>query len=220
MNLLQVVMTHKDSVETVARHLPIWEGITKNIIFASPEDSYMSEGKFINGYPEVRLGQAEHHGELSAQRIIKIFEFALKQDWEYFLLQEYDSFALALPKEVMPDKGGVSAALYNQNKIGKYKGRFYLHYPMLFDRGGCKKVYENLPRVVTRDRYFSDRFIGRAVEFAKIPVNDLLSNKKAFSKNTILPEHYSKLREAVKEGAVFFHGVKDVETLRIIMEGK
>lgn len=216
--LLQIIMTHREAKETVLRHLHIWEGITKNIIFISPEDSFMSEERFCCGYPEVRLEKAEHHGELSTQRIIKIFEFALTQEFDYLLLNEYDSFALSLPADVMPATGGVSAAIYVQNKPMKYRGKFYLHYPMLFDREGMKKVYEKLPKVQTNDRYFSDRFIGRAVEHARIPVNNLLARKKAYSKNTILPEHYPKLRKAVKEGAVFFHGVKDPETLKIITE--
>jgi len=217
-DILQIVMTHRDARQTVERHLPIWEGVTKNIIFASPEDSFMSEGKFVCGYPEIRIGKAEHNGELSAQRIIKIFEFALKQDWEYLLLNEYDSFALSLPGDVKPDKGGVSAAVYSQNKPIKFKGKFYLHYPMLFTREGMQKVYDKLETVKTKDRYFSDRFIGRAVEYAKIPVKNLLANKRAYTKNTIEPKHYTKLRQEVKDGAVFYHGVKSIEVLKIITE--
>lgn len=213
-------MTHQEALLTVERHLSIWENITKEIIFCSPENSYMSEERFVFDYPEARIGEAEHHGEKSAQRIIKIFEYALNWDWEYLLLMEYDSFALALPPEVMPDKGGVSAAVYSQNKPIKYRGKFYLHYPMLFTRSGLERTLEKLEVVKTNDRYFSDRFIGRAVEYARIPVKNLLANRKAYSKNTLLPEHYSKLRKAVKGGAVFFHGVKTQEVLNIILSTK
>jgi len=214
MKLLSLIMTHKEAEPTVLRHPHLWTKHTGEVLFISPVDSKMN---IQNLFTELGIGFAEHHGEISAQRIINVFKFALQQDWTHLLLMEYDSFALALPKEVMPEPGGVSAAVYSQNKPHKYRGKFYLHYPMLFTREGMQKVYDKLDTVKTKDRFFSDRFIGRAVEYAKIPVNNLLIKKKAFSKNTILPEHYPKLRKAVKNGAVFFHGIKDEETLKIII---
>lgn len=219
MNLIQFIMTHKDAKETVERHLPIWENISKEIYFVSPVDSMMS--REINKYSELGVGLAEHHGEKSAQRIISIFETALKiPDWTHILLMEYDSFAISLPKEVMPDDCGISAAVYSQNKPIKFRGKFYLHYPMLFTREGFWKTYECLSRVKSNDRLFSDRFIGRAVEYAGISVKNLLANKKAYSKNTILPEHYPKLRDAVKGGSLFYHGCKTQEVLDIILNNK
>lgn len=218
MNILQLIMTHKEALPTVKRHLPIWENISKNIIFVSPKNSYMEEGRFVFGYPEARIGDAEHSGELSRQRIVEIFEYAISLEWDYLLLLEYDAFALALPKEVIPEKEGVSAIKYKQNKPIKYKASFYLHYPMLFTREGLKKTYWKLSDVKTNDRFFSDRFIGRAVELARIPVKDLLKMKKGYSKNTIEPKHYQKLKQAVAEGAIFFHGVKNTETLSHIIK--
>lgn len=216
-NLLQIVMTHKDALPTVRRHYNIWRNISKDIILTSPVDSGM-EIKDSDDFNQHFIGEAEHNGEKSAQRIIKIFEFALEQRWEYLLLNEYDSFALSLPDDVMPEPGGVSAAKYKQNKPIKFKGKFYLHYPMLFSREGMHRTYTMLDQVKTNDRYFSDRFIGRAVEMAKVPVRNLLKNKRAFSKNTIKPEHYGKLKQAVKDRALFFHGVKNLETLSHIFE--
>lgn len=212
MKIQQLIMTHIDAGLTVERHLPIWEGINKEIIFTSPRNSMLSQD-FIKDYYNIPIGEAEHSGEISAQRIENIFVYAKELDWDLLLLMEYDSFAISLPPEVMPAYGGVSAATYSQNKPIKFRGKFYLHYPMLFTREGFNKTLAMLPRVQTKDRYFSDRFIGRAVEYANIPVNNLLANKKAFSKNTILPQHYGNLEKAVKSGAVFFHGVKDIQTL-------
>lgn len=216
MEILQLIMTHKEAKETVIRHLPIWENISKNIIFTSPEDSKMEIEPF--SYKEVLIGKAEHHGEISAQRIINIFEYALSKEWEYLLLMEYDSFALNIPEEIFPKPEGVSAAVYVQNKPIKFRGKFYLHYPMFFTREGAKKTLSKLFVVKTNDRNFSDRFIGRAVEHAKIPVNNLLAKRLAYSKNTIEERHYPLLRSAVRQGAVFFHGVKNIQTLSQIFE--
>ncbi len=210
MKLLSLVMTHSEAKETVDRHRNYWEKLGGELWFTSPENSAMGVDK------EVLIGKAEHHGEISAQRIMAIFDYASEIEWDYILLMEYDSFALALPEEVIPKTSGVSAAKYLQNKPIKFKGKFYLHYPMLFTREAFIKVVKHLPLVCTNDRYYSDRFIGRAVEFANVPVTDLLKIKRAYSKNTIEPKHYKELRTAVKEGAIFFHGVKTAETLSII----
>jgi len=218
MRILSIIMTHKEAVPTVRRHLHLWDMVSGDKIFISPADSKMDFGEAQFPYPQSLIGEAEHSGEKSAQRIEQIFITVKEFEWDLLLLMEYDSFALGLPPDVIPAEGGVSAATYTQNKPIKFRGKFYLHYPMLFTREGFNKTLAMLPRVQTKDRYFSDRFIGRAVEYANIPVNNLLANKKAYSKNTILPEHYEKLGKAVKEGAVFFHGVKDIETLsRIIL---
>lgn len=212
MKIQQLIMTHKEACWAVERHLPIWENINKEILFVSPEDSAMSEG-FTKGYQQILLGKAEHSGETSAQRIVKTITLALQKDWDYLLLMEYDSFALELPQDVFPMDFGVSAAVYPQNKPIKFRGKFYLHYPMLFSRTGLARIYDQLHRVLSRDRKFSDRFIGLAVQHAKIPVKNLLATNRAFSKNTILPRHCDDLDKAVNKGAVFFHGVKDIETL-------
>lgn len=216
MKILTMIMTHKEALPTVRRHLPIWENCPGKIFFTSPVDSMMMEK--IGKHPELAIGFAEHHGELSAQRIIEIFKFALEyyEEWDHLLLMEYDAFALDITVDVIPPPGGVSATKYLQNKPIKFKGKFYLHYPMLFTRIATEKVYKYLPEIKRNDRHFSDRFIGRAVELARIPVRDLMKEKKAYTKNTILHKHHSQLREAVKNGAIFFHGVKDEETLKVI----
>jgi hypothetical protein len=89
---------------------------------------------------------------------------------------------------------------------------------MLFSVEGFKLTAKELPDIKTNDRYFSDRFIGMAVQKSGITVTDLKKMKRGYSKNTIEHYNYSALREAVKNGAVFFHGVKTVETLSQIYE--
>jgi len=213
MKTLSIIMTHKEALPAVRRHLPIWNKHLEKIVFTSPVDSMMG-----SELEETGIGNAEHNGEISAQRIMKIFEFALSypETWEYLLLLEYDALALGLPEYIFSE--GVSAAKYSQNKPIKFKGKFYLHYPMLFKREAFERVYSCLDAVKTRDRYFSDRFIGKAVELARIPVKDLIREGKAYSKNTIKQEHHKALKQAVRNGAIFFHGIKTEETLRIILE--
>jgi hypothetical protein len=169
---------------------------------------------------EIPIGHAEHNGELSAQRIISIFEFALTRDWDHLLLLEYDAIALSLPPDVMPDKGGVSAARYKQNKPYKFRGKFYLHYPMLFTREAVEKLIKFLPNIVSNDRYFSDRFIGRAVELANIPVKNLIKTGRAYTKNTIEDRHIPNLIKAAKGGALFYHGIKSERVLNAILNNQ
>jgi hypothetical protein len=206
-------MTHKEAVPVVRRHLPIWERALGDFVFTSPEDSAMDQSDL----KEVLIGKAEHHGELSARRIIKIFEYALSKKWEYFCLLEYDAIVLDFPKDVIPERGGVSAAKYVQNKPHKFTAKFYLHYPMLFTREGARKVLELLPSIGGNDRQFSDRFIGKAVQLGEIPVKNLIKLNLAWTKNTITEKHRIPLKKARKKGAVFFHGVKTEEILRIII---
>lgn len=216
MKLLSLIMTHRDVLSTVTRHVSIWTKLPGRIQLTSPTSFGMTG---YLGTQELQMGVPEHHGEKSAQRITQIIKYALdREDWTHLLLMEYDSFALDLPEEVMPPEGGVSAALYPQNKPVQFIGRFYLHYPMLFTREGLSRTYEELPRVKTKDRYYSDRFIGMAVELAKIPINNLRASGKSYSKNTIREKHYKELNKAVRGGALFFHGVKDNATLQVILQ--
>jgi len=222
MKIFSVIMTHKEALPTVKRHLPIWLGATNYLIFTSPEDSYMTDEEFCLGYPEIKIGKSEHHGEISAQRIISIFNYVIEhylyEEITHILLMEYDSFATSISENVMPKEFGVSAIKYPQNKPIKYKAQFYLHYPMLFSKEGFKLTAKELANVTTKDRHFSDRLIGMAVEKSRISITDLRKLKRGYSKNTIEPYNYSSLKEAVKNGAVFFHGVKTVETLAQIYE--
>lgn len=209
-------MTHKEAIPTVKSHLPIWEGITNELFFISPIDSQMN----IKGIKEIAIGEAEHHGEKSAQRIIQIFEFALRLNWEYILLMEYDSFALEVAEIDLPDESGVSAPVYLQNNHKKFTAKFSLHYPMLFTRDGFGKTYNYLNKVVDcNDRYYSDRFIGKAVEISQIPVKNLFSINRAFTRNTITKDYEPALQRAIKAGAKFFHGVKSSYIKKIILEG-
>ena len=213
MKILQIIMSHREALPTVERHKPIWMSVTKNTIFVSPINSLMGVKN------EAAIGFRQHHGELSAQRIVGIFDLANHlNNWDYLLLNEYDSFALSLPEDVISEAGGISAAAYKQNKPDKFKAGFYVNYPILFTKEAVRKIRIHLPNIKSLDRYYSDRFIGRAIEIGGIPIKNLRRNKRAFTKNTILPEHYDKLRKAVKAKCVFFHGVKNLEVLSQIIE--
>lgn len=218
MKILTIVMTHKEALPTVKRHLPIWENCPGKIVFVSPEDSKMNiPGP--NPYNETPIGQAEHSGLLSALRITEIFKFALEypEEWDHLLLMEYDSFALGLPKDVIPPPGGISSGIHPQNKPIKFKGKFWTHYPVLLTRTATEKILEALPGIKTNDRLYSDRFIGRAVELANIPVNNLSKKGLAYARNTIEQKHISQVREAAKNGCLFWHGVKSKNILDIIL---
>ena len=217
--IIQPIMVHNGAEHTVARHLSIWERITKDIVFISPEDSQMQNSFLTTHYAKAGIGKAEHHGEISAQRIELIFEFLLSLKWDYCLLNEYDSFATNITRKGYAISGGLSAALYFQNKSIKFKRRFYLHYPMLFTKEAMSIVYFNMSKIKTNDRYFSDRFIGGAAEIGKVPINDLKRKKLAFSKNTIGEKHVGDLEKALRLGALFFHGVKTEHILQVIKSG-
>lgn len=216
--VLQIVMTHSEAKETTSRHTPYWERISKNIVFVSPKDKFL----FVPGFLSSAIGKAEHHGELSASRIEQTFEMAKLLNWDTLFLYEYDALITKLTEDILPPAKGISAPVYRQNKPIKFKARFYTHYPMIFTREGFDKTYETMKTIKgggrARDREYSDRFIGLAIQLAGIPVKNLFKNRRAFTKNTIRPHHYKELRFAVnKEGASCFHGVKDLNTLIIIV---
>ncbi len=217
MKKLTVVMTHSEAISVVKRHLKYWEQTSDEIIFISPIDSQMTEDGKVEGYLEILIGRAEHHGEISAQRIEQIFEYLLDKDYDYIILTEYDAFYTKIPDSILPDDKSITAIKYNQNKPIKFKGKFYLHYPIIFTKESLRKTYEQLKNVTTNDRHYSDRFIGMAVQLANLYVVDLLKLKKGYSKNTIRPEHYREFRQAIREGAIAFHGIKSIECLENII---
>lgn len=209
------VMTHKEALPIVKRHYWLWNKFASDLIFISPKDSLM-EDLSLN---EIAIGYAQHDGEISAQRIISIFEELKKFKWEYLILNEYDSFILDLNEEIMPPEGGMTAGIQKQNKPKKFKGKFYPQFPMIFIRKGFEKVLEKLNEVEGNDRLFSDRFIGVAIEKANIPIINLFKLKKAYSKNTInLKKHKLELKEAKKNGVLFWHGVKSEDVYNFIIK--
>lgn len=206
-------MAHRGTEETVLRHRKYWNGPT---IFTGP----VGFTPDLPGEKVVAIGEREHHGIKSAERIIGILEYALtNHDWEFLELNEYDSFRLEDP--LVPEHG-MAGTFYPQNKPMEFAALFYIHYPHTYARKAVENVLRTAKillkhRGVAKDIEYSDRFLGLAVQSSGTRFNDLKANGGAFSRNTICPvKHKEKLKLALKNGAKHFHGVKSKETLEII----
>lgn len=217
MKSLALVMVHRDAQETAARHLPFWKKTADRVVYTYPKNG----GPLDTSVEQVEIGEMEHHGPISRERIIKILTWALKQEWDFLHLHEYDSIATDVPKRALPNPGGMAGTVYANNKPEVFTAPIYIHYPHIYTRTALRRVLavmllgfalEENPE----DVFWSDRFIGLAAVQSGVDVKDHRSLGLSYSKNTIEPSHIDALRRAVSRGARFFHGIKTQEVLGVI----
>jgi hypothetical protein len=209
---LALIQAHHGVEDTICRHLPTWVRSADRVVFVTTEQTPLKLG-----VEQIRRGSGSHHGKELAERLIEMFVWSLGEVWDRFQLLEYDAFSLARAK--VPD-GGMAATVFPQNQPGAWAGKSYFHYPHFYSRTAVEKLLPHLIDVYERgepDMAFSDRHIGRAAELAGIPVRDLRAEGLGFSRNTVKEKHWPALDSAVRSGARFFHGIKDVDTFRRII---
>lgn len=215
--ILTVVMTHSEAADTTARHRFFWEKTSDRLVYTYPKNG----GPIPAGVEQVEIGEMEHHGPVSRDRIIQILTWAaVQKDWDFFTLHEYDSIALSIPKRALPAPGWMAGTVYANNKPEVFSGPFYIHYPHIYTRHALLKILAQmlLSRAVVdlpEDTNWSDRYIGWAAWRAGVQVLNHKSAGLSYSKNTILPEHSEALKRAVTRGVVLFHGIKTQEILDV-----
>ena len=205
--LLHIVMAHAEAQPVFDRHLRFWE--QEGTLWAMcPQDTVIR-----TPYPVMALGVRGHHNPASIHRFKQMVRVALQMDFDWYAIEEYDSFCLA--KEIPKQDGVILSNLFTANQP-EFKGHYFLHPPLVCSRPVLSKIDDAMGRIGDdAEGSFWDRFLGYACERFNIEMRGY--EKKGFSRNTIEPYDIPAAVAARKAGVVCFHGVKSEAALNAIL---
>jgi hypothetical protein len=217
-----MVLAHGGVTETVQRHLPVWMKIHDRTIICSPADDPVrlpQEWNFVNGH-------SSRYAAVTNERTLQAMLLAceLRPNWLTFC--EYDALLWRWPTaliestvERLPPGTAFVAGSQFTNHDPKFKGKTYLHTPIIFNPAAMIRVTTamvSLPR--NAEHGFGDRYFGLAVELAGVRVLNGHEHGLSFSQNHIQREHWAEAERTIRAGACFSHGIKDAETLDRLMK--
>ena len=215
-NRLCIVLAHGGAVETVKRHLPIWQSLHDQVIVCSPADDPIQLPKlwgFVNG----KSSRYATDTNLRTREAMRLASF-LKPHTLTFC--EYDALLWRWPSEhiahMEPDF--VMGSVF-QSADPKFKGKFYIHSPIIFGPLAIDKVLAAMDQLPDDAEFgFGDRYFGLAVEKAKIPVVNGHDLGLSYSQNHIEGQHVARAIEVIRSGACFSHGIKDQRIFSLLSE--
>ncbi|MFB1500825.1 hypothetical protein [Thiocapsa sp. N5-Cardenillas] len=214
---LAIILAHGKVQETVVRHLPVWAKVAERVIIASPADDPVClrhEWGFVTG-------KSARYAEETNQRTMECFELAKELSPRLLIWMEYDALLWEFPPmaDMMSARSVMGTKFTSADR--SFKGAFYLHSPIIF---GSAAIRETLLAMCDlppdAERGFGDRFIGLAVELARLPVIDAHAYQLAFSKNHIEKADIPDAVQARRKGAVFMHGIKEAAVFQAIQAAK
>ena len=225
-NILGVVLAHGAAEATVRRHLPYWLRVCRFVEIWVPT----GEGFPLHTPGACVIEAIPNGGAYSAatsERCFTALAAARDHDHEFTMLLEYDAMVWGpLRERAMPEHGEVAAIRFPNEATspipGKtFRGAFYLHFPHLYSSLALELVVGTMREAMhfTDEHGYTDRYVGRAVELAGVPVRDWRAAGLAYSWENISKHDHRVVEcmDAVQAGALFSHGIKDEASLRRIL---
>lgn len=210
------MLAHGGAVETVKRHLPIWQANHDQVIVTSPADDPIQLPN-IWGFVTGKSSKYAADTNLRAREAMRLAAYL---EPHTLTVCEYDALLWHWPSEhiahMQPDS--VMGSVFKSDDP-KFKGKYYIHSPIIFGPtaiGKVTKAMEDLPD--DAEFGFGDRYFGLAVEKANLPVMDGHQLGLSYSQNHIEAKHLAEARQKIGAGAVFTHGVKDASVLRALAD--
>lgn len=193
-------MAHAGAESTYHRNRPYWG--SGDLITLCPADSVVG-----GAISPVVWGRASHHNTHAIERFIYFLRHLYLQDYENYIIHEYDSLCLA--PTVPPVVSGWDLLWGNVfgDDTPLFAGKMFIHPPLALSSKSLRLILEEhdrFPAVV--ERGFWDRWLGFIAPKAGVKVNPY--GPLGFSCNTIEPSQIPAAVEAVLGGAVMIHGVK------------
>lgn len=211
-------MAHKPIQDTFERHFPLWESLVKkpiDILVVHPEDSAI----VCPGIARLAVGKAMHTGFDSIVRLRTILEHINGLDYDQFTFFEYDALCIGN----LPDITGTEFAancFMDEGAHRGFKGTMYTHPPLMFTKAGLARLvgfFKTYP--MDAENCVWDRWLGYAVQQSGIAWNSFLGINMGFAHNTIHPDQFKGLRDAIiRKGAKMIHGVKTKACFDVIRE--
>lgn len=210
MKTLVAIYTHKDAEAVTKRHLQFWKDLGHTLLMVSPANASL----LIPGIQGLTVGKSQHHGEESIKNFRIILEQLNGQGYDRYAFFEYDSIPLGPLPEVTGAMGGI---VFNDDGSA-FSGSIYVHPPLIFTARGLETLVNEMKQMpLAAEHGFWDRFLGLAIQRTGIVCQDFHQKGIGYSTNTIHPEQHKELFKAVVDGCQLIHGVKDKETLDVIV---
>lgn len=205
---LLTVMTHQGAHETFMRHYPEWKKHGTDILIFATEEPY----RIDLPHEVLQFGHAEHHGPESIRRFRFLLSYLAQKPYETFSIFEYDSFCLSVGMPGFTLDGLAGNVFRDDQPDRGFVGTHYVHPPLLFSKATLDKLLVSAEALSDHaEGCYWDRWIGLAGEMANVPFLDYLTSNIGFARNTIEPTQIQDAVDAVKNGAVYLHGVKTKE---------
>lgn len=221
--VLVAVMAHADpKAELMYKlHLPFWKAISPDIITIMPVDKH-----FKGAENPILFGRASHNGPDAIKRFrwieSKLLELCKKERYQKAFLFEYDSVALDPVIEPHLLSNTLFGNMFErgvEDMDPKFKSRKFFHPPILFTQDILMRLVNIANSMTVFDEQgMWDRWLGLQAQKMKIPSSGY--GHLGYSRNTIEKSHYPEAIEAVKNGAIYIHGVKTPETLAVLVEAR
>jgi len=218
--LLQVVMAHKQAQATFDRHARFWAHHDCDTLVFCPKGD-----EVVSPWPTISMGSRQHHGPMANKRFKWLIHFLAKLDYQWFLVQEYDSFCVSPVVPIVSDQRirqamVVAGNVFTDNRPDRgFVGQTFIHPPLVISKSALIEVDKVMDKVPEwAEEGFWDRLLGFVIEQADIMPVDMLHLNLGFAKNTITQKDHPELVKAICGGVRFIHGVKDPLTFEVIMQ--
>lgn len=205
-----IIHAHGGRQDIVDRHLPLWEAFGHEVIFVTPTNS-----KVETGHPQFSIGKTSHHGPLCFHRVMLVLQVAARSSHDQFILFEADSFGLDPHAKILK---GIRANIGVNHEPERFLAQRYINWPWTADRESVEKMLAVSDKYDIYEEGYADRVYGALAHFAGIPI--LAHDPVGFGPNDILPEHWNYVSTLIHAGGVWFHGIKDKETLDFMTENR
>ena len=190
--------------------MPYWEAHQLPILVTHPYNSAVK-----TRYPTFVSGPREQGGIGAHTRWVSEIQYLWTQPYDAWAIFEYHSLLLQRDVPILSGLRGIIA----DNIQGKaFMCDRYVIPPWTFNRESLGKIIQAMkdhPEIYEGGN--DDRLLCAWAQTGGVPV---LDHEHPFHApgggSTILPTQYQALRESVKAGAVFIHGIKSKETLDVI----
>ena len=227
MKTLLAILSHSGANETVARHWPWFKKAECDILGVGRENTVCiwpcaagedlgNGAKFIGS---VNIGkESGPSGDNHIRRFLDVLTmFVSMGDYSHIIITEYDSLFFRPP----PEHPGWFVAKVAGYKTPGFNGRRFFHTPWYLNYPSAVSVIgygETMLRAGLIEHGYIDRFLGLMVDLYPVEWHD--TGNTTYTQNTIhKPEHIQEVRDMVKRGGWFCHGVKSPEVLAAITEG-
>lgn len=211
---IAVVLAHGKAQAAVLRHLPEWQKNAATIVFFTPADDPLD----LPGCAQINIGKSDGYSAHTNNRCREALRFATHANADYVLLIEYDAVVFGpIPEKFYPKWDEVTAPKFTvppgEQCPGRsiiFEGSQFLHFPIIFSMASCCATVEAMDNMSSwAEGGLTDRYVGYAVERAKLSVVDLWRSGIVYTKNIIRPDMIDEAVAAVKAGARWHHGIKD-----------
>jgi hypothetical protein len=226
MKTLIAILAHQEASSTLARHWPYYELAGCDILGIGRCDKAVTwpSGKEVRSLiATTSIGMDGYAGGSNhLDRFIRLLDYFLESSffdrYSDICVIEYDSIFVKLLQE-HPGQGALLTTLAGVGDGRDFAACPYFHCPWWLDRSAADHVSEVGKRMLKNklwERGFLDRWLGLMVELYGIQ----WAPAPSWSVNAIdSPEWVAQARLAIKEGAVFVHGIKTAQQLRDVTEG-